>query len=50
MQSAERLIKDNKQLKRLGGLELLLEASKDYNLANEQITALCSLLPKITKK
>ncbi|MEB7455699.1 DUF4132 domain-containing protein [Lysinibacillus sphaericus] len=49
LQSAERLIKDNKQLKRLGGLELLLEASKDYNLANEQITALCSLLPKITK-
>jgi len=49
LQSAERLIKDNKQLKRLGGLELLLEASKNYNLANEQITALCSLLPKITK-
>ena len=49
LQSAERLIKDSKQLKRLGGLELLLEASKEYSLASEQITALCSLLPKVTK-
>ncbi len=49
LQSAERLIKDSKQLKRLGGLELLLEASKDDNLTSEQITTLCSLLPKITK-
>lgn len=49
LESAERLIKDSKQLKRLGGLELLLEASKDYNLSSEQITTLCSLLPKITK-
>uniref|UniRef100_UPI0020BFA64D DUF5724 domain-containing protein n=1 Tax=Bacillus velezensis TaxID=492670 RepID=UPI0020BFA64D len=49
LQSAERLIKDSKQLKRLGGLELLLEASKDDNLSSEQITTLCSLLPKITK-
>jgi len=49
LQSAERLIKDSKQLKRLGGLELLLEASKDNNLASEKITALCSLLPKVSK-
>ena len=49
LQSAERLLKDSKQLKRLGGLELLLEASKEYSLASELITALCSLLPKVTK-
>lgn len=49
LQSAERLIKDSKQLKRLGGLELLLEASKEYDLASEQISALCTLLPKVTK-
>ncbi|MFJ7370581.1 DUF4132 domain-containing protein [Lysinibacillus sp. NPDC098008] len=49
LQSAERLIKDRKQLKRLGGLELLLEASKKSAIANEQIIALCALLPKVTK-
>ncbi|MFJ6210917.1 DUF4132 domain-containing protein [Lysinibacillus sp. NPDC092081] len=49
LQSAERLIQDKKQLKRLGGLELLLEASKEYHLTSEQITALCDQLPKITK-
>ncbi len=48
LQSAERLIQDKKQLKRLGGLELLLEASKEYHLSNEQITALCKTLPKVT--
>ncbi|KOP72183.1 hypothetical protein AMS59_18270 [Lysinibacillus sp. FJAT-14745] len=49
LQSSERLIQDKKQLKRLGGLELLLEASKEYHLTSEQITALCNQLPKITK-
>ncbi|MEY9979351.1 DUF4132 domain-containing protein [Lysinibacillus sp. RC79] len=49
LQCAERLIQDKKQLKRLGGLELLLEASKEYHLNSEQITALCDQLPKITK-
>ncbi|WP_249661784.1 hypothetical protein, partial [Lysinibacillus fusiformis] len=49
LRSAERLIKDRKQLKRLVGLEFLLKASKDDNLTCEQITTLCSLLPKITK-
>lgn len=49
LQSAERLIQDKKQLKRLGGLELLLEASKEYHLASEQIAAFCDLLPKVTK-
>lgn len=48
LQSAKRLIQDKKQLKRLGGLELLLEASKEYHLTSKQITALCDLLPKIT--
>ncbi len=48
LQSAERLIQDKKQLKRLGGLELLLEASKEYHLSNDQITALCETLPKVT--
>ncbi|WP_285396164.1 DUF4132 domain-containing protein [Lysinibacillus sp. fls2-241-R2A-57] len=49
LQSSERLIQDKKQLKRLGGLELLLEASKEHHLSSEQITVLCDLLPKITK-
>lgn len=48
LQSAERLVQNSKQLKRIGGIELLLEASKEYELPNDKLTSLCSLLPKVT--
>lgn len=50
LQSVERLVQDSKQLKRLGGLELMLEATKKLDLSAARIQVCCDLLPSITEK